>query len=127
MKKIRSISISIEWVKNRVWGLNPHCKFDVVFDDYSNEIAKSKASGWGYDKELKVIAMALNKSNYFQSLLKELEIERNCHYYWIYPFKNKYFITDGGDKNCFIETIGLAGLKLITENHTRLSDYYYFE
>lgn len=67
---ILSITINIDWVKNRTWGYNPHAAI------YTNngDMTEGRASGCGYDKESAAIAQALNKNN---DILKLLYIAKN--------------------------------------------------
>lgn len=58
------ISISVDWVRSRTWGYNPHAEAHTNTGLYSGT-----ASGCGYDKESAAIAEALNQCD---SVLKAL-------------------------------------------------------
>lgn len=58
------IEISVDWVRNKTWGNNPHAKITDGGDWYTGT-----ASGCGYDKISAAVAEALNQSN---SILKAL-------------------------------------------------------
>lgn len=71
-----TIDISVDWVKSRYWGLNPHAEVVVRFepvDGIDGQICRGKASGCGYDKESTAIAEALNKSGSVLKLLCDLK------------------------------------------------------
>lgn len=65
--------ISVEWIKNRVWGYNPRATVDgFTIDengarDYMRTTAR--ASGCGYDKQSTAIASALNDNPAILKLL----------------------------------------------------------
>lgn len=58
------ISISVDWVRSRTWGYNPHVEIHTNTGYYTGT-----ASGCGYDKESVAIAEALNQCD---SVLKAL-------------------------------------------------------
>lgn len=60
-KPVRSITITIEWVKSRTWGSNPHAIASVTFKDGTFKRNEGyTCSGCGYDKESTVIAQIFN-------------------------------------------------------------------
>lgn len=60
-KPVKTITISIEWKKSRMWGYNPTCEAKIEFKDGSFERSETfTASGCGYDKESTVIASVFN-------------------------------------------------------------------
>lgn len=61
-KPVKSITISIEWKKSRMWGSNPHASASVSFQDgtYGN-FDGFTCSGCGYCKESTVIAEIFNQ------------------------------------------------------------------
>ena len=66
---IQQFTITVEWLKSRTWGYNPHA---TVYS-YS-EVTKDHASGCGYDKESAAIAGAFNSnSEVMRILYKHLE------------------------------------------------------
>lgn len=54
-----TITITIEWKKNRNYGLNPHASAEIITDK-RRSTKVYKASGCGYDKESTVVADLLN-------------------------------------------------------------------
>lgn len=58
------ISVSVDWVRSRTWGHNPHVEVRTNTGTYTG-----MASGYGYDKESAAIADAFNKCD---SILKAL-------------------------------------------------------
>lgn len=67
---ITNISISVDWVKSRVWGKNPHAKVQTTAGIYTGV-----ASGCGYDKESAAIAQAFNQCDSILKILYELKEE----------------------------------------------------
>lgn len=60
-KRVKVITISIEWKKSRTWGNNPHAEARVEFHDGTfRRMDGFTASGCGYDKESTVIAGIFN-------------------------------------------------------------------
>ena len=60
-KHVKELTISIEWVKSRTWGSNPHAEVAVEFHDGTFTRKEGyKASGCGYDKESTVVADVFN-------------------------------------------------------------------
>lgn len=53
---LQYVTISVAWVKSRVWGSNPHAELKT-----NNGIFRGTASGYGYDKESAAVAAALNQ------------------------------------------------------------------
>ena len=60
-KVVKEMTITIEWVKSRMWGNNPNASVRISFMD-GTFINKGgyKCSGYGYDKESTVIAEIFN-------------------------------------------------------------------
>lgn len=58
---IERIVINVHWVKNRVWGMNPHAEADVTYDNGKFKECKARCSGCGYDKLSTVVADILNQ------------------------------------------------------------------
>ncbi len=62
-KPVKSIIISIEWKKSRMWGSNPHAEARVSYDNGTGAVLNGfTASGCGYCKESTVIAAIFNAS-----------------------------------------------------------------
>lgn len=61
-KPIKSLTVSIEWKKSRMWGNNPTATGRVEYADGTfGRTAEAKASGCGYDKESAVLANIFNQ------------------------------------------------------------------
>ena len=126
-ENVNNINISINWVKNKTWGYNPHA---TITDDLGN-ITEGRASGCGYDKESASIAEALNKNS---DILKLLYIAKNKKM----TFKNNNnhdllgYGSGYGVLPYFEGGVGVSSLmnifrKLgynVTEYHTNASDFY---
>jgi hypothetical protein len=59
--ELQSIDISVEWKKNRTWGMNPTATVKAWTKKYNPETGTGTASGCGYDKLSSAIADALNQ------------------------------------------------------------------
>ena len=57
---VKSVSIAVEWKRNRTWGYNPTATVEVVTATGGVYRATGTASGCGYDKETAAVASALN-------------------------------------------------------------------
>lgn len=60
-KPIKSLTITIEWRKSRMWGMNPHAEGWVEYNDGYCATGTAKASGCGYCKRSTVIADLFNQ------------------------------------------------------------------
>ena len=61
-KPVKSLTISIEWRRSQMWGMNPHAEASVYFKDGTFERNDGyTAGGYGYDKESTVIAHIFNE------------------------------------------------------------------
>lgn len=61
-KPVKSLTISIEWAKSRMWGNNPTAEGRIEYTDGTwGHTTPAKASGCGYDKESSVIADIFNQ------------------------------------------------------------------
>lgn len=69
---LTSITINVEWKKNRTWGYNPTARTIVRSSQYFNN-SQGTASGCGYDKESAAIAEALNQSDILKKALYTLK------------------------------------------------------
>lgn len=69
--ELLNIDISVEWKKNRTWGMNLTAKVRACTGKYSTETGIGTASGCGYDKESAAIADALNACPSVMSALYE--------------------------------------------------------
>jgi hypothetical protein len=58
---VKELTITIEWVKSKMWGYNPNAEVKVEFHNKTFERKNGyRASGCGYDKESTVIAAIFN-------------------------------------------------------------------
>jgi hypothetical protein len=79
-EEIKSISISVEWKKSRIWGMNPTAEVTVTTVSGLWFHAEGHAIGCGYDKESAAVAEALNALPQALKLLydaKERSIRKN--------------------------------------------------
>jgi len=59
--KLESLTITIEWKKSRMWGMNPHATGEAITQDGFRLVGTAKASGCGYCKRSTVIADLFNQ------------------------------------------------------------------
>ena len=133
------ISVSVDWVRSRYWGYNPHVEVRTNTGTYHGT-----ASGCGYDKESAAIADAFNKCD---SILKALyQLKENglragktdasktactcvdnrniCGYgsgYSVLPY-----FEGGVGSRCFWSILNKCGYKT-KEYHSKHSDFYSVE
>lgn len=70
-KRVKTLTISIQWYKNRTWGNCPRAEVSGEYADGSGiwDYSSYSATGYGYDKESTVVAEIFNK--YLKYLLWE--------------------------------------------------------
>lgn len=133
------VSVSVDWVRSRTWGYNPHVEVRTNTGTYTG-----MASGCGYDKESAAIAEAFNKCD---SILKALyQLKENglkagktdasktactgvenrniCGYgsgYSVLPY-----FEGGVGVSCFWSILKKCGYKT-REHHVKHSDFYSVE
>lgn len=79
---VQQFTVTVEWVKSRTWGKNPHA---TVYG--RNFITKDFASGCGYDKESAAIAGAFNDNpEVMRILYKHLENNGNDFPYGVHVY-----------------------------------------
>ena len=66
-----NIRITVNWVKSKTWGANPHVIIEAWTDQHTRIETAGTASGCGYDKRSAAIADAFNQN---ESILKALYI-----------------------------------------------------
>lgn len=59
--KLESLTITIEWKKSKMWGMNPHATGEAITKDGFRLVGTAKASGCGYCKRSTVIADLFNQ------------------------------------------------------------------
>jgi len=59
--RLESLTITIEWKKSRMWGMNPHATGEAITQDGFRLVGTAKASGCGYCKRSTVIADLFNQ------------------------------------------------------------------
>ncbi len=136
---IKTVSISVKWIKSRTWGYNPHA--DIIINNIYRY--SGTASGCGYDKRTAAIGAALNQSNIILKMLytaKEkalkkapAKIKNNTdlsnrdfiHYgagYGVLPY-----FEGGVGMGSFEGVFNACGLKLAHYSGDDYNDYYFFE
>jgi len=68
--QITEITISVDWVKNRTWGLCPQAVARVCYADNTVQtFTSSRVTGSGYDKLSTCVAQSLNQCNDLLNML----------------------------------------------------------
>lgn len=127
---IKSITINVDWIKNKTWGYNPHAK--IYTDD--GITTEGKASGCGYDKQSTAIAEALNKNNNILKLLytaknKKMTL-KNTNNHDILGYGSGYGVLPYFEGGVGVPSLLNIFKKLgytIREHHTEKSDFYIIE
>lgn len=69
-RRLKKITITVEWKKSRMWGMNPTAEVEFMYEDGSCERERSASiGGCGYDKESTATGQVLSEN---LSLLREL-------------------------------------------------------
>jgi len=124
------IYITVEWVKSKTWGMNPHADVRIWNAD-TYESFTGSASGCGYDKLSASIAEAFNKSDILKAML--LKSIRKINAYILkatlgnIPAIRKDFSFQGG--------VGISSYQILFDllgykyrhSETRTSDYITIE
>lgn len=139
---VESVSISVTWKKNSVWGYNPTAEVTVNTIEGFYYIASGHASGCGYDKETAAVGEALNQIESIIKLLadkKEAAINSGIVASGEANESNKKFIAYGAGygaipyfeggvgMSSFENVFNACGLRLKNQHHTKISSYYYYE
>lgn len=124
---ITTINISINWVKSKAWGHNPHA----TITTNAGQLTEGRASGCGYDKESAAIADALNKNNDILKLLyiakdKKMTL-KNTNNHDILGYGSGYgvlpYFEGGVGASSLMNIFKKLGYN-VTEYHTEKSDFY---
>lgn len=125
-EKTNYIKISVEWVKNKTWGMNPRAEV------WAHGYTTGNASGCGYDKLSSAISYAFNKNDSILNLIfNEIEFYyRHKNYnireaigYGVDIWGFDYGVGYSSFKNIFDK----LGAKVNTWNETKTSDFMYIE
>jgi len=78
--RLESLTITIEWKKSRMWGMNPHATGEARTTEGMRLVGTATASGCGYCKGSTVIADLFNQflrhKLYDSAVLKRLALEK---------------------------------------------------
>lgn len=137
---VESVSISVEWKRNSVWGYNPTATATITTKTHRERYTAS-ASGCGYDKLTAAAGAALNQSASIKKMLytakekslsehytefKQTESNRDfIHYgagYGVLPY-----FEGGVGMTSFYGVFEKCGFKCTVHNETKRTDFYYFE
>lgn len=127
---IQSITVNVEWTRNRTWGANPSA---FVFTHSIGQTV-GHASGCGYDKESSAIASAFNQNVAILKILyamKERALQDNynmsscdaCGYgagYGAVPY-----FEGGVGVTCFISIFSKAGFNCAVANGKMSASYIF--
>lgn len=130
---LNSITVSIEWKKNRTWGSNPTAEAKIYYSDFNCCYFESGSiGGCGYDKGSTAFAQALNQSKGFLKLmyaLKDANIETSNHD--LFGYGSGYGILprlEGGvGVSCYPSIFEKLGFKMRTVASGKSYDAYLIE
>lgn len=100
------VRVSVDWVKNRTWGNNPHA---VVSAEKTRTFGK--ASGCGYDKESAAIAQAMNANSEIMRILYDHAEKGGNFPYSVLTFAGLPFFDGGCGVSCFRSVFESCGYK----------------
>lgn len=141
-----SVSISVEWKRNPTWGYNPTA---LITAHAGNEWKQftGTASGCGYDKETAAVGSALNQSRSILKMLYQVKekalseftaeqlaatrkhgTESNANFiHYGAGYGTLPYFEGGVGMSSFRGVFEACGFKCTGENHTKRTDYYFFE
>lgn len=137
---VKALTLSVDWRRSAMWGLNPHCIAHVVTDSGKFYQFEGTASGCGYDKLSASVADALYQCKELRSMLceaKERKVrklalsdisEANRNYL---PYGAGYgavpYLESGVGISSTLSVLGAVGLVVVASSHTKTSDFYHLE
>lgn len=133
-KTIKSMTITVNWVKSNIWGNCPTSEIKVYYNDNSAVTYNgSRAGGCGYDKESTTIANALNQIHELRRELlaiQENNFDANSEKlfsYGVSTFEKVPYFSGGVGFNCFIRNLEKLGFKYNHLATGKMFDVYTFE
>lgn len=109
--RLESLTITIQWKKNRTWGSNPHATGEAITTEGRRLVGTATASGCGYCKRSTVIADLFNQflrhKLYDSAVLARLAIKKP--YGMSFPKDDRKWLA------CFDGGIGEGCYKQISE------------
>jgi hypothetical protein len=129
--KLESLTITIEWKKSRMWGMNPHATGEARTTEGMRLVGTATASGCGYCKRSTVIAdlfnLFLRHKLYDSAVLKRLALEKP-YGISLTTDENKYLSRfDGGiGEDCYSDiskAIGGAWKRLANTGNVDVYEY----
>lgn len=128
--QITEIVISVEWVKNKTWGMCPQATARVCYvDNTCDTFTSSRITGCGYDKESTAVAHALNQCPELLNLLyaiKDLQPTEKNHN--IFGYGSGYGLLpsfEGGvGVNCYNTIFEKIGYSFTGVSHGKTFDVY---
>lgn len=124
-KEVEHVTISIEWKKSSVWGMNPHATAFVYYKNGDFETLTATCGGCGYDKESTVIAQIYNKIFKYKlyKIQKNTTKKKKAPYGIYWSDFVPYF--DGGiGTSCYYSITKYIGGKFKDVAHTKHDDIY---
>ena len=129
--KLKSLTITIEWRKSRMWGWNPYATGEAITSEGYRLVGWAKASGCGYCKRSTVIADLFNQflrhKLYDSAVLKRLAIRKP--YGMSFPKDGQKWLAcfDGGiGEGCYLqisEAIGGTWEQVANGKHVDVYQY----
>lgn len=129
-RTITDISISVEWAKNRTWGMCPMADVRVCFSDNTCDNYKSgRITGCGYDKESTAVAQALNQCNellHSMYVIKDSNIKKENRDLFGYGsgYGVKPYLEGGVGVSCYPRIFESIGYEWKGISHGKTYDVY---
>lgn len=128
---LRSVSVVVEWVKNRTWGNNPHA-FATIETAEGCERTEGRASGCGYDKYSAAVTYAIKDNlsiqraifEHLNELKKDGRFPHSCDVYNVCGMPR---LCTSGSGICTIRGVfGCLGFKCEENRESSRTDFLRF-
>lgn len=129
-KQITEITISVEWVKNRIWGLCPQATARVCYvDNTCDTFTSSRITGCGYDKESTAIAQTFNQCTELLNLLYAIkDMQPTDKNHAIFGYGSGYGLLpafeSGVGVDCYKAIFEKLGYSFAAVSHGKTFDVY---
>lgn len=126
-RKVKEMTINIEWKKSPTWGFCPKAYAKIEYEDGYGESETHRASGCGYDKESTVIADVFNETLKYKlwDLAENKDIDRKKVPYGIRLDDEYYHYFEGGvGTSCYYRIVEFLGGEMIHVADGKTFDVY---
>lgn len=118
----RSVSVSVEWHRSRVWGYNPAATVRSW-----NRVTTGTASGCGYDKQSAAIASAMNGNPEIMRILYDHAEKGGSFPYSVHTFAGLPSFDGGCGVSCFRPVFAVCGYEWRDVASGKMFDAYTLE